>query len=83
MRSSFRRALERNPDNWYAHLELAIAAALAGDRSDALQRLEQARELNPSEPILRDIAERVRRGEPISPGAVDRLFLQRVEDRTS
>jgi tetratricopeptide (TPR) repeat protein len=83
MRASFRRALERNPDNWYAHLELAIAAAVAGERAEALARLERARELNPSEPVLRLVAERVRSGRPVSPRVVDRMFLQRVEVRTS
>ncbi len=82
MRAAFRRALERNPHNWYAQLQLAVAASLAGDRERALERLEQARELNPAEPVLDLVAERIRRGEPISPGALDRMFLRRVEERT-
>jgi tetratricopeptide (TPR) repeat protein len=83
MRASFVRALERNPANWYAHLELAIAAALSGERERALAQLARARELNPAEPVLGLVGRQIRSGEPVSPRAVDRLFLQRVEQRTS
>ncbi|MGH3093023.1 MAG: O-antigen ligase family protein [Gaiellaceae bacterium] len=83
MRAAFRRGLERNPNNWYAHLQLAVAASLAGERERALALLEQARELNPAEPVLDLVAEGIREGEPVSPEALDRMFLQRVEDRAT
>jgi len=82
MRASFRRALERNPHNWYAHLQLAVAASLAGERGRALGHLQQARELNPAEPVLDLLAEQIRSGEPVSPRVLDRMFIQRVEERT-
>lgn len=83
MRAAFRRALERNPHNWYAHLQLAVAASLAGERERALEILGHARELNPAEPALDLVAEGIRSGEPVSPEALDRMFLQRVEERAT
>ena len=45
-RAAFQRALERNPHDWYVHLQLAL---LAEERAEALAHLERARWLNPSE----------------------------------
>jgi tetratricopeptide (TPR) repeat protein len=83
MREAFLNAAERNPHNWYAHLELAIVAALDGRREEALSRLDQAHELNPSEAAIPLIRRQVRRGQLVSPRTVDRMFLQRVQERTS
>ena len=80
---SFRRALERNGEDWYAELELAIVAALEGRRDDALARLDRAEELNPGEEAIPLVREGVTSGEPVDPRVVDRIFLQRVEERTS
>ena len=83
MRRAFVRVAERNPSSWYAHLELAIVDALDGRRADALRRLARARALNPSEPAITLVLERVRARKPVSPRTVDRMFLQRVEARSS
>lgn len=83
MRSAFLNALERNPDNWYAHLELAVLDSLEGRKAAALVRLARARELNPLEPAIALVTQRVRAGERVSPRVIDRMFLQRVEARTS
>jgi hypothetical protein len=82
-RTAFERALERSPGNWYAELELGIIAALNEDRRTALSHLARAKELNPHEPLIDGLRRQVRRGEMVSPGAVSRLFLQRLEARTS
>jgi tetratricopeptide (TPR) repeat protein len=80
---AFERALERNGEDWYAELELAMVAALAGRRDDALARLDRAEELNPGEEAIPLVREGVTSGEPVDPRVVDRIFLQRVEERTS
>ena len=46
---AFERALERNPDDWYAHLRLALLTRAEGRRAEALARLERVRSLNPRE----------------------------------
>jgi tetratricopeptide (TPR) repeat protein len=79
MRASFSRALERNPHNWYAYLELAVVNALDGRPAEALRLLEQARRLSPTEPGIALVISQVRAGKPLSPAALDRLFLRRVD----
>jgi tetratricopeptide (TPR) repeat protein len=81
MREAFRRAIERNPHNWYAYLELALVEHLDGRRDAALRALARARALNPSEPVIRRVETRVRAGRPVSPSEIDRVFLQRFEAR--
>jgi hypothetical protein len=83
MRLAFTRALERNPYNWYAQLQLAIVDYLTGQRNEALQRIEAARSLNPSDSVLEDVERRMRAGETVTLRELDRVFLQRVEARTS
>ncbi|HXV59000.1 MAG TPA: O-antigen ligase family protein [Gaiellaceae bacterium] len=80
---AFERALERQGSSWYAELELAVVAALEGRREEALARLERAEELNPLEEAVDIVREGVLTGEPVDPHVLDRLFLQRVEERTS
>jgi tetratricopeptide (TPR) repeat protein len=80
---SFERALGRHPDNWYAELELAVIASLDGRREEALERLDRAEELNPREETVGIVREGIETGEPVDPHVLDRIFLQRVEERTS
>ncbi|HZB24235.1 MAG TPA: O-antigen ligase family protein [Gaiellaceae bacterium] len=82
MRTSFERALERTPESWYAELELAVAEALARQEASAALHLDRAERLNPREPVIRLVRRRLARGERIVPAEIDRLFLQRVKDRT-
>jgi tetratricopeptide (TPR) repeat protein len=78
MIESFGRALQRNPNNWYAHLELGVAYARQGRRSTALRELEAAQTLDPREPTIALVQSRVRRGLPISTAELDRIFLRRT-----
>jgi hypothetical protein len=78
MVESFSRALERNPKNWYARLELGVALARRGDRAAALRELAEARRLDPREPTIPDVIGKIRRGEPISLAELDRNFLRRT-----
>jgi tetratricopeptide (TPR) repeat protein len=81
MRTSFERALERNPVNWYAELELALLDTRDGAWATATQRLRRALELNPGEPVLEDVLERVKRRERVPFAEVDRLFVLRSQSR--
>ena len=80
---AFERALERKGDDWYAELELAIVAAREGRRDEALSRLDRAEELNPLEEAVDVVRDGVRSGEQVDPHVIDRLFLQRVEERST
>jgi tetratricopeptide (TPR) repeat protein len=53
-RTAFQRVLGRHPDEWYAHLQLALLDAAEGRREQTLAHLEQARSLNPLEPALQE-----------------------------
>jgi len=80
---AFERALGRKEDDWYAELELGIVAALEGRRNEALSRLDRAEELNPLEEAVDVVRDGVRSGEPVDPHVIDRIFLQRVEERST
>jgi tetratricopeptide (TPR) repeat protein len=80
---AFERALDRHGSNWYAELELAVVAAQEGHRDEALRRLDRAEELNPLEETVDIVRDGVLSGEPVDPHVLDRIFLQRIEQRTS
>jgi O-antigen ligase len=82
MRSAFGRALGRSPGSWYAELELGVVEAVTGRRREALRHLERARTLNPREPAIAFVRDRVEAGRPVDPRDVDRLFVRRVEGIT-
>lgn len=77
MAAAYERALERNPHNWYAHLQLALARSQQGHRKGALKAIEKAQLLNPSEPVLNLVSGLLRRDRPVNIGAISRIFLQR------
>jgi hypothetical protein len=83
MRVSFERALERNPANWYAELELGLVDAHERRWQAANRRLARALELNPGEPVLRDVRARIGRREAVPFAEIDRLFLLRSRSRIS
>jgi O-antigen ligase len=76
-RVAYERALERDPRNWYASLELAALAALGGDTAASLERLDRVAELNPREPVTEQIRRGVLSGSPVSLGKLDDIFLER------
>ena len=82
MRLLFARSLERNPHSWYARLELGLAESVAGRPQAATAAVQRAIELNPREPLLKDVVRRLRKGEEIAPSSLDQLFLERIESRT-
>jgi O-antigen ligase/polysaccharide polymerase Wzy-like membrane protein len=74
MRRHYQNAVERSPDDWYANLELGIAASLTGHRVLAQSALDRAARLNPGEPIVRRVVETFRSGHRIDSDAVDRAI---------
>ncbi len=78
VRHYFARVAERDPHSWYAQLELATVAALGGRTPEALRRLDDARRINPREPLLRRAARRIRGANPLTLRAIDRALLDKV-----
>jgi Tetratricopeptide repeat/O-Antigen ligase len=81
MGRSFRRAVERNPSNWYARLELGVLATQKGRFDEAAAQLRRAQSIDPREPIIRYALERVRKKERIPPTTVDRALLRSLPVR--
>jgi O-Antigen ligase len=77
MRTAFEDALERDPRNWYATLELAALDALEGDRAASLERLDRVAELNPREPVTDEVRRGVLDGRPVTLEELDDVFLER------
>lgn len=74
MRARFAHAVGRSPDDWYANLELGIAASLTGRPQLAASSLARARALNPRDEIVRRVVATYRAGRRIDSDAVDRAF---------
>ena len=77
MRSAFERALQRDPRNWYATLELAALDGIEGDSPAALQRLDRVSQLNPREPLTATVRQGVVSGHPVKLQTLDHAFLER------
>ena len=78
MRAAYGRAVGREPSNWFAHLELALAAAEAGEDAAARAHLGRALRLNPREPILYDVEDALARGRTVDRRAIEQRFLERT-----
>jgi O-antigen ligase len=78
---AFERALQRNPTNWYARLELGVLEAMSGRRAAALEELRTADELNPRDPLIDFAIKRVSARRPVSLDEINQVFQQRVENR--
>jgi hypothetical protein len=73
----FREAIERDPGDAYAHLELGGLLAQAGRRGAALATLERAAKLDPRDDLTAGVLRRVRRGKPVDLTAVNRQLAVR------
>jgi O-Antigen ligase len=76
MRARFGDAVARTPDDWYANLELGIAASLTGHRRQAALALAQARRLDPDEPIVGQVSRTFDAGHRIDSDAINRAFAR-------
>jgi hypothetical protein len=74
----FRRALTRQPRDWYAHLELAVLATDRGAWGVAQRELTAARRLDPLEYTIRLVDADVRQRRQVKPSELDQIFLERI-----
>ncbi|HEX3563073.1 MAG TPA: O-antigen ligase family protein [Solirubrobacterales bacterium] len=77
VRASFERALERDPRNWYAEIELATLDGVEGDKQSALARLDRVAVLNPREPLTATVRQGVLSGKPVTLDQLSSDFLDR------
>lgn len=80
-RAALRQALEREPRNWFAHLQLALLEARQGRRAPALRSLAAAAALNPRQLLLRELRERVRRNDPVDATAVESRLSRQLTSK--
>ncbi len=79
MRTRYQTAVERSPDDWYANLELGIAASLTGRQTLASTSLRRAVELNPGEPIARRVLATFTAGKKLDSAAINREFAAETQ----
>ena len=75
---AFRRAVAREPDDWYAQTELALVELGKGERAAAAARLALAARLNPLEPAVAEARDVVRQGRPVPAWVEQRLAEETV-----
>jgi tetratricopeptide (TPR) repeat protein len=80
-RAAFERAIDRNPDNWYSHFELAVVQSASGRKAAARAELGAAQRLNPLEQVLAVAAGTLRKGRPLSQDAIDAYLA--AQDRAT
>ena len=72
------RALDRAPEDWYAHAALALVDLEAGRRTAALEHLRHAHRLNPLERTTRALLAVALRSEPVPASLAERLDRRAV-----
>jgi hypothetical protein len=77
VRSSFERALERDPRNWYAELQLATLDGMEGRNTEALAGLDRVAALNPRESLTATVRKGVLNGKPETLQQLDQEFRYR------
>jgi O-antigen ligase len=75
--SYFRQAIDRDPRDAYAHLELGALLAQAGKRPEAIAILERARRLDPRDDLTLGVLQKVRRRQPVDIASVNRKLAAR------
>jgi tetratricopeptide (TPR) repeat protein len=80
-RRSLEAAIEREPDNWYAHFQLALTESLARAFPAATVEIERARELNPLDPVVADAAKLIARRRTPNPERLNSRFLVELNRR--
>lgn len=70
-REALIRAVDREPQNWFAWFELGMTHAVLDERGPALEALRRAAQLNPRETTIGDVRARVAAGRKIDPLAVE------------
>jgi hypothetical protein len=76
MEQRFASAVSRSHDDWYANLELGIAASLTNRHALAAASLQRAATLNPTDPVVQSVVRTFKAGHRIDSDRVDREFAE-------
>lgn len=80
-RRALSEALEREPKNWYAHLQLALLAGYEGRYRLAERHARAASVLNPRDSIVGHARRLIERRREVDPDRVNGLYLRRLNTR--
>ena len=75
---AFGHAVEREPSDWYAWLELALLAYREQRLSAALTDIAHARSANPTDPLLSQVERRIRAGKTIDDASIESKLAARL-----
>jgi O-antigen ligase len=78
---SFAESVDREPENWFARLELGMSLVQRGRRDAAVRQIRVARRLNPRQPQVRRVLVVVRNGGSIDPTSVERALSNQLTSR--
>lgn len=81
-RLRFDRALERDPDDWFAHFGRGLAATALGDAGAARADYRVAQALSPREPLIAEALRRVDGRRPVTAEEAFSLLRRDVQDLT-
>lgn len=78
---SFAESVIREPENWFARLELGLSLAQSGHHGAAVRQILLARRLNPRQPQVHRVLAVMRSGGSIDPVAVEGKLSSQLTDR--
>jgi len=80
-RAKLAEAIDREPENWFAHFELALQDGAARRYPTAGRSIAEARRLNPQQPLVAEVQEDIRARRMIDPGKVERALRGQLSIR--
>jgi len=78
---SLDESVTREPENWFARLELGMLLAQSGHRAAAVRQILVARQLNPRQPQVHRVLTVLRNGGSVDPVTVERALSSQLTDR--
>ena len=76
---ALRRALARNPTNWYPMVELAALETRRSRPERALQWLRRAETLNPREPTIAVVRQAIDAGKPVTSAELRAMYVDQAK----
>ena len=78
----FRETLSHDPGDPFVFLQLAVIASATDRQDDAVRLIRRASELNPRDVVTARVKRQLEAGRYVSPGRVDRMIIEDINDRT-